>query len=160
MLAPPSTESGASLPNSIGSGSPFGRETDYLRRALRRIQRADQCLRHLQSGVEARSGRTSVPISAALQGALAGLGGGSGGSSDVRFAYRGRIRLMNFKTTGPQSGARTMQSGHPDLLRRIWIFPLDAQPSSSSRMPARALKSRRSRNSQARFDTEESFSQY
>ena len=51
----------------------------------------------LQSGVEARSGRTSVPISAALQGALAGLGGGSGGSSDVRFAGRRRIRLTNLK---------------------------------------------------------------
>jgi hypothetical protein len=38
-----------------------------------RIQGVDRRLRHTQSDVGARSGRTSVPIPAALQGALAGL---------------------------------------------------------------------------------------
>ena len=30
---------------------------------------------------------------------------------------------MNFKTTGPQSGARTMQSGHPDCCEEFGFSP-------------------------------------
>ena len=82
------------------SGSSFDREIDYLRQAFHRIQGVDRRLRHIQSGVEARSGRTSVSIPAALQRTLAGLGEGSEGSSNVRFASRRQIRLADSKGQG------------------------------------------------------------